>query len=363
MNKINVILAATLAACSVAFADTTDPTVKVQTFENETNTNYIWEPGEGSGWTTTPAVATSEAEASDYPAIETVGSPTVAPDNGYGVVDAAHTKVLSLNGGSATVTMSDASSSPITSDLLVKVVYNSGDLSVEGFDNAKLAIAVATDGKFYACTNGASFFRLSETVYSEDTWVRVTTLIDYPNKRCRIALNGELACNGAWLSLPGTTAEDAPSLLTVKSSSCIDDVVVKAEKSGYVYDKYAAVTTERDEALTGDNPKVPTNYATKYGVAAVDVDSDVRAAYEKGVAPDGTFAITEGSFDGTKVTLKFPGDWPADAYVVKYGNSPDKLTSTATMSSSTMSGGNNTVVVDGNMSGGTVLYYQVTRTL
>lgn len=351
MNKINVTLAATLAACSVAFADAT----VVQTFEGLSNDSQkgYWDTTAVTGWTTTPAVATSEAEASDYPAIATAGSPTEAPDNGYGVVGADHTKVLSLNGGTATVTM--PGSDITTSDLLVKVVRSSLDtLSLGDFATPapKLAIAVDKDGKFQAWT-GTSFSPLSNTEYPEGTWVRVTTLIS--NDCCRIALNGQLACNGAWLKLSSATA---PSQLTVQSSSCIDDVVVKPEANGYVYDKYAAVNANGSEAVTEGSPSVPTNYKNIYEVETVN--KDVREAYEKGVAPNVTFAITEGSFDGSDVTLTFPGDWPADAYVVKYGNSPTALDNTATMLSSAKSGNSNTVVV-GGITEGTVLYYKVAR--
>ena len=359
MNKINVTLAATLAACSVAFADAT-----VQTFEdlnNDSQGKWVPDSTTASGWSTAPAVPSSE-DASDYPAIAEAGADISAPANGFGVIvadpDPDHTdstKVLSLNGGKATVTMPN--SDITTSDLLVKVVHSSLDqLSLGDFANPapRLAIAVDNAGKFNACTNGTAFFKLSDTRYEEGTWVRVTTLIS--TNCCRIALNGQLACNGAWLPLASPSTERS---LTVQSSSCIDDVVVKTENSN-VYDKYAAVTTGGNDALTGTSPQVPTNYATKYGVT--DVNPTVRAAYEKGVAPGVTFAISNGSFDGSNVTLTFPGDWPADAYVVKYGSSPTELTETATISSE-MSGGNNTVVVDGNMSGRTVLYYQVTRTM
>ncbi|MBE6382891.1 MAG: hypothetical protein E7049_07775 [Lentisphaerae bacterium] len=361
MNKINVALVATLAACSVAFADAT-----VQTFEGLDNTEGKWAPT--TGWSTEAAVATNP-EASDYPAIAEAGEAISAPANGFGVIGANpdHTdssKVLSLNGGKATVTMPSSSSGIITSDLLVKVVHSSLDaLSLGDFATPapKLAIAVDKDGKFQAWTGGDSFSLLSNTPYAEGTWVRVTTLIS--NDCCRIALDGQLACNGAWLKLSSATA---PSQLTVQSSSCIDDVVVKAEASDYVYDKYAAVNANGSEAkITNGSYSVPTNYllANDKAAEADSVTEAVQNTYEQGVATDGTFAITEGSFDGSKVTLTFPGDWPADAYVVKYGNSPDKLNSTAPMSSSAKSGVSNTVVVDGMTDGmtGTVLYYKVAR--
>lgn len=365
MNKIHLTLAATLAACSVAFADAT-----VQTFEGLGNdTEGKWVPGEESGWSTDAAVDTSEAEASDYPAIVTAGAAISAPANGFGVIgaDPDHTdssKVLSLNGGKATVTMPD--SDITTSDLLVKVAHSSLDpLSLGDFatSNPRLAIAVDKDGKFYACTNATAdaFFKLSDTSYTEGTWVRVTTLIS--TNCCRIALNGQLACNGAWLPLAGASEERS---LTVQSSSCIDDVVVKTETSN-VYDKYAAVnaTNGSEAKITNGSYSVPTNYllANDKTAEADSVTEAVKNTYEQGVAPGGTFAITEGSFDGSNVTLTFPGDWPADAYVVKYGSSPTALDNIATMSSSEKSGDSNTVVVGGGMTDGTVLYYQVTRTL
>ena len=366
MNKLQVTFAATLAACTVALADTT-----VQTFEGQSNTDGKWVPTSETapGWSTAPAVSVG-AETSDYPAIVTT-TPS-SPDNGYGVVDAAHDKALSINGGTATVTMGGTSSSIITSDLLVKVVHCADDtLSVVGLDAAKLAIAVDVNGRFNACTNSTDttpFFLLSNKQYAEGEWVRVTTLVDYAKRQCRIALDGQLACNGAWLSLP--SGYTAPGSMSITSTSCIDDVVVKAEDSN-VYDKYAAVNNDGLNAVLGSNPNiVPINYLLANNMetnSSFVVTEAVKQTYDQGVATNATFAIASGSFDSSSssVTLTFPGDWPADAYVVKYGTTPNDLKengTVASLSSSAKSGDVNTVVVNtGNMGDGNVLYYKVVR--
>ena len=88
-----------------------------------------------------------------------------------------------------------------------------------------------------------------------------------------------------------------------------------------------------------------------------------RAAYEKGVAPGGTFAISSGSFDGSNVTLTFPGDWPADAYVVKYGPTSECGAGSLSPIQFSTANSQNMVTVTPDMGTGTVLYYKVARSV
>lgn len=260
----------------------------------------------------------------------TAGGPATAPANGYAVTDATHGQVLAIDG---TATSSVGATGNALVDILFQVSIP--EVAPALPSGEYFAIAVATDGSLVAFTNStAEAVTIDADTHSKGEWIRVTTLFDYTNNRCQVALNGELACGGAWLPI----ALSSLSGIDVKGETAIDDVVIQNEAST-VYDKYAAVTTTgAAAAVTVDGITVPTNYLTVNGKAATGEAAQapienssptmtVAQAYQVGVAPvaGATFAITAAKPTADGIVLTFPGSWPADSYTVTAGTAPTAL--------------------------------------
>ena len=289
-----------------------------------------------------------------------------APANGYAVTDATHGQVLAIDG---TATSSVGATGNALVDILFQVSIP--EVAPALPSGEYFAIAVATDGSLVAFTNStAEAVTIDADTHSKGEWIRVTTLFDYTNNRCQVALNGELACGGAWLPIAATSL----SGIAVSGTTTIDDVVVQSAAST-VYDKYAAVTEAGAAAVVeadGDIA-VPANYLTVNNLAATTEAASaplehssptmtVAQAYLVGVAPvaGATFAIEKASFNGSSLTLTFPGDWPAGSYTVKYGATPE-CANKANIATATKTGSGNQVTIPLNFGSGNVLYYKVTR--
>ena len=294
-----------------------------------------------------------------------------APANGYAVTDAGHTKVLAVAGSA---TKSEVRDGIVAVDVLVKVSVPDEAPALP--DGSHLAIAVNTAGKLVALAGSSSSdaVSLGDKTYAKDAWVRLTTIFDYDNRRCQIAVNGELANGGDWLSIG---ASKSLTGMTVAGDTAIDDVVIQNAAST-VYDKYASVKAADGAAATvksevvdasGTTVNIPVNYFSVNNIDQSKVNSPISnssltyaQAYQAGVAPvaGATFAIEEASYDGNNLTLTFPGDWPADSYTVKYGATAS-CTETATNTTATKTGSGNQVTIPLNFESGNVLYYKVTR--
>ena len=289
-----------------------------------------------------------------------------APANGYAVTDATHGQVLAIDG---TATSSVGATGNALVDILFQVSIP--EVAPALPSGEYFAIAVATDGSLVAFTNStAEAVTIDADTHSKGEWIRVTTLFDYTNNRCQVALNGELACGGAWLPIAATSL----SGIAVSGTTTIDDVVVQSAAST-VYDKYAAVTEAGAAAVVeadGDIA-VPANYLTVNNLAATTEAASaplehssptmtVAQAYLVGVAPvaGATFAIEKASFNGSSLTLTFPGDWPAGSYTVKYGATPE-CANEANNATATKTGSGNQVTIPLNFESDNVLYYKVTR--
>ncbi len=295
-----------------------------------------------------------------------------APVNGYAVTDAEHTHVLAVAGSA---TKSEVRNGIVAVDVLVKVSVPDEAPALP--DGSHLAIAVNTAGKLVALTGSSSSdaVSLGDKIYAKDAWVRLTTIFDYGNNRCRIAVNGELANGGAWLPIG---ASKSLTGMTVAGDTAIDDVVIQNAAST-VYDKYASVKEADGAAATvpsdvvdasGTTVNIPVNYFSVNNIAQSHVNDTISnssltyaQAYLVGVAPveGAKFAIEEASYDGSNFTLTFPGDWPADSYTIKYGATAS-CTKTAAITTATKTGSGNQVTIPLNFGeSGNVLYYKVTR--
>jgi len=290
-----------------------------------------------------------------------------APANGYAVTDATHGQVLAIDG---TATSSIGATGNALVDILFQVSIP--EVAPALPSGEYFAIAVATDGSLVAFTNStAEAVTIDADTHSKGEWIRVTTLFDYTNNRCQVALNGELACGGAWLPIAATSL----SGIAVSGTTTIDDVVVQSAAST-VYDKYASVKAADGAAATvpsdvvdasGTAVNIPVNYFSVNKIGQSNVNSTISnssltyaQAYQAGVAPtDGaTFAIAkaETASDG-RIVLTFPGSWPADSYKVLSGSAPDTLFNTK--ATPRKDGANNKVTLPLPTDG--VRYYKVTR--
>ncbi len=293
-----------------------------------------------------------------------------APVNGYAVTDAEHTKVLTVAGSA---TKSAGRDGIVAIDVLVKVSVPDEAPALP--DGSHLAIAVNTAGKLVALAGSSSSdaVSLGDKTYAKDEWVRLTTIFDYANNRCKIAVNGELANGGDWLPIG---ASKSLTGMTVAGDTAIDDVVIQNAAST-VYDKYASVKADGAAATvisdvvdaSGTAVNIPVNYFSVNNIDQSNVNSTISnssltyaQAYQAGVAPvaGATFAIEKASFNGSSLTLTFPGDWPAGSYTVKYGATPG-CANEANIATATKTGSGNQVTIPLNFESGNVLYYKVTR--
>lgn len=158
-----------------------------------------------------------------------------------------HTKVLVIEGDSS-YAPSGFSGSPLV-DMMVQAALPDDALETpEG--EAHIAVAVDTNGIFNVyCknkSNEAGWYPLSNTVYADGAWVRVSLLFDYDADRCQVRLDGQpmmtvnghldatttdAAENGAWYTLASTGS--SVSNLKVVGCTAIDDVVIAANASSY----------------------------------------------------------------------------------------------------------------------------------
>ena len=295
------------------------------------------------------------------------GGLTGAPANGYAVTDAAHGRVLSVLGTADRSVDSASGGRYQSADILVKVALpDETPTAADVADGARFAVAFDTDGRLLGWFGGDAFVSLGSTVYSADTWLRLTVLFDHGDKKVWIAVNGTVQ------NEDGTAYAGSGSCLvgmSVAGVSCIDDVVVRNESST-VYDKYAAVKTSGEAAVVAAEGGivVPVNYLSKQNVAQTAAGANSKAdggvltyaeAYQAGVEPTEAFAITAAEPSANGIVLTFPGSWPADSYEVKYGSTAACSDGTVGAESFVKADGVNKATIPLPESG--VRYYKVGR--
>ena len=161
----------------------------------------------------------------------------------------AHAKVLVIEGDSSYTDQSGSFTGSPLVDMMVQAALPDDALEApEG--EAHIAVAVDTNGIFNVyCknkSNEAGWYPLSNTVYADGAWVRVSLLFDYDAGRCQVRLDGQpmmtanghldatttdAAENGAWYTLASTGS--SVSNLKVVGCTAIDDVVIAANASSY----------------------------------------------------------------------------------------------------------------------------------
>ena len=257
-------------------------------------------------------------------------------------------KVLVIE-GSASYTHGSALPSTPMVDMMVQTARPDDELgfpSSEDTTDIQIAVAVASNGCFHAyCKNKSGtvgWYKLSDTVYDQVGWARVSFLFDYTvtPKRCQIRIDGQpimsangyltadgsVAGNGAWYTL----ANDGSGVTSMKVIGCtaVDEVVLDSTSTSY--------------ALAGgsDGSGVPYSWYDDYGISwSPDTSFDnsgLTAAqkYNNCLSPiDGqTFAVksikVEKVNDVEKATVEIPVfvSTTGRKVFLDYGTNKDSLT-------------------------------------
>lgn len=141
--------------------------------------------------------------------------------------EAKHTKHLSVEGW---VTAAFDTTTDDTADreleMLVKVAKPDEALSGMTDADAKFALAIDMDGKLNYWT-GTAWAKLSETVYANDAWIRVSIVYDGQEKKCKVAVDGKIAMNGEtpWFNVLNQEKATLSSMKVV-GTTAIDDVTL-----------------------------------------------------------------------------------------------------------------------------------------
>ena len=334
------------AAIFAAVATTAMAETIVDTFENDTAGS-----APALSWSAGTVVADKTLTEPAY------GYPTTA----------THTNTLDIAG-----TATRATSGNNVFDMMVKLNKVDDDLPTPEA-SPLFAVAVDTSGalKLYCkeTADDAAGWSPALGTCADDTWMRLTFDVSTNDNSFVVAKDGVLTGTTYYLANPKPVG--IVTNVTVEGSTAIDDFVATSGS----FAPYAQVDDRGDPAVvtSTDYPDiaVPTKYLTTYSLPATSEAAGatipnsslkVAQAYQVGVAPTegATFEIEEAAFDGTNLTLTFPGDWPAGSYTVKYGTTAECLhTATGT---ATKEGGNNKVTLAiPDFGGGNVLYYKVSR--
>ena len=257
-------------------------------------------------------------------------------------------KVLVIE-GSASYTHGSALPSTPMVDMMVQTARPDDELgfpSSEDTTDIQIAVAVASNGCFHAyCKNKSGtvgWYKLSDTVYDQVGWARVSFLFDYTvtPKRCQIRIDGQpimsangyltadgsVAGNGAWYTL----ANDGSGVTSMKVIGCtaVDEVVLDSTSASY--------------ALAGgsDASGVPYSWYDDYGISwqpNTSFDNSGLTAsnkYNSCLSPiDGqTFAVksitVEKVDDTEKATVEIPVfvSTTGRKVFLDYGTNKDSLT-------------------------------------
>ena len=287
-----------------------------------------------------------------------------------------HVKMLSIEGG-ATRSYTGAESGDRVIDLLVMADEMPDEDLPDGSGDEQIKFAFDTNGcinLYHKLADGsasAQWSKLSDKVYSNGTWVRVSFGFDYANHRCQLKVDGSpLVSSVGYRAASGTEqpgswyclASNATALAAIDFVGCggVDDVVNASSAT------YTASTGE----TTATNG-VDYAWFDKNGMAWCDpVTTDapggsgytVREAFDTGIDPYSAnkLYITNVSYTSTQMVLTFNGC--GKTYRVEWSNSPvgagEEVTGTFISNIE-----DNVTTWTGSLPGGSgVTYYRVVNT-
>ena len=229
---------------------------------------------------------------------------------------ANHTQVLSIEGNAsyAPSPVVGAAGKPLV-DMMVQTARPDDELgfpSSETTGDIQIAVAVDSNGCFNAyCKNKSGtvgWYKLSNTVYDQAGWARVSFLFDYTvsPKRCQIRIDGQpvMSANGyltadaaadaeaggAWYTL--ANSGDGVTSMKVIGCTAIDDVLMDSTSTSYAIVANAAVGG------------VPCYWYDQYGIAW---DSTVQAYDNSGMTVGAKFNACLSPLDGQVFEIKSVG--------------------------------------------------------
>ena len=140
--------------------------------------------------------------------------------------EAKHYKHLSVEGWVTAAFDTTGDTTDRELEMLVKVAKPDEALSGMTDADAKFALAIDTDGKLNYWT-GTAWAKLSETVYANDAWIRVSIVYDGTKKKCKVAVDGKIAMNGEtpWFNVLNQGMTTLSSMKVV-GTTAIDDVTL-----------------------------------------------------------------------------------------------------------------------------------------
>ena len=266
-----------------------------------------------------------------------------------------YTKVLAVEGQavrSYDSTTEETKGESVVVDMMIKMAATDAEPdTLEDSTDVQIAVAtgVATDGKvpllYYS--NGA--WASTGKTYTEDSWVRLTMVMDYANSKCRMTVDGDVVVKEA--AFVGTAkAEKTVSSITVEGLTAVDDIVVTANETSadQIAPFPADATSDTAKVGTGDDAvPVKLNWLYKNGLDGDTVAMSTTCEdgsgmtyaqkYEAGldIADKKKFEVTSMSVTEAKsAVFTVPGK--ADSYEVEIDADGDS--STATPSTSTTDG-------------------------
>ena len=140
--------------------------------------------------------------------------------------EAKHTKHLSVEGWVTAAFDTTGDTTDRELEMLVKVAKPDEALSGMTDADAKFALAIDMAGKLNYWT-GTAWAKLSETVYANDAWIRVSIVYDGTKKKCKVAVDGKIAMNGEtpWFNVLNQDKATLSSMKVV-GTTAIDDVTL-----------------------------------------------------------------------------------------------------------------------------------------
>ena len=185
-------------------------------------------------------------------------------------------KVLVIEG--STVYSGATPSGDALVDMMVQTARPDDELgfpSAENTNDIQIAVAVDSDGCFNAyCKNKSGvvgWYKLSDTVYDQAGWARVSFIFNYTANRCQIRIDGQPissangyvqattaagdTAKGAWYTLAKATASSGVTSMKVIGCTAIDEVLMDVSSATYPI------------AATSDASGVPYAWYDQYGIS------------------------------------------------------------------------------------------------
>ena len=294
---------------------------------------------------------------------------------GNPVSGVAHAKMLSVE-GSAERSYSESGNRVV--ELLVMADEMPDEELPEASGDEQLKLAFDTNG----CINlyhkpsaeaAARWSKLSDTVYPQGTWVRLSFLFDYTHHLCQLKVDGSpcvssygyrsatnLTSPGSWYCM----ASNATSLAKIDFVGCggVDDVINAAD--GYVPSSGSSTETNGVDLAWFDKNGLPWADPTTTRVPG-DTSANgytLKEAFDAGTDPfsPNKLYVAEAGYDASHIVLTFNGY--GKTYRVEKSSSPF----TDGSSSGTDAGGTftsnmvaNTTTWTGELPTGDLTYYRV----